>query len=167
METRPMKPGELGRYVCVAHGGCLHSPKITITADGVWVRSPDPDPLNPGSHLYSSAHRDCFEAWQARDRLESLRAALRSEDISYGELAELQSLAPYIEAGDAELLEAAGVPESPVCRYCGKALYEFEGALFASYPDPGCPAAICKQAPAGPDPRHPRYPSHAIANQEN
>ena len=94
LEYRPMKPEELGKYVCVAHGGCLHSPAITITADGVWVRSPDPDPLNPGSHLYSSAHRDCFEAWQARERLEELRAALRAESISYGELAELQALAP-------------------------------------------------------------------------
>lgn len=61
-----MKPGELGRYVCVAHGGCLHR-SSRIESDGVWVRSPDPDPLNPGSHVYSSAHRDCFEAWQARE----------------------------------------------------------------------------------------------------
>lgn len=45
-------------------------------------------------------------------RLEYLRGELRGERISYGELAELQSLAPYIEAGDVELLEAAGVPES-------------------------------------------------------
>jgi hypothetical protein len=37
-----------------------------IDADGVWVRSPDPDPLNPGSHLYSSAHRGCYAAWAAR-----------------------------------------------------------------------------------------------------
>lgn len=44
-------------------------------------------------------------------RLEQLRAALRSESISYGELAELQSLADHIEPGDVELLEAAGVPE--------------------------------------------------------
>lgn len=44
-------------------------------------------------------------------RLEELRAILRSESISYGELAELQDLAPYIVDGDVELLEAAGVPE--------------------------------------------------------
>jgi hypothetical protein len=31
--------------------------------------------------------------------------------MSYGELAELQSLAQHIEPGDVELLEAAGVPE--------------------------------------------------------
>lgn len=44
-------------------------------------------------------------------RLEELRASLRSESMSYGELAELQSLAPYIDPSDVELLEAAGVPE--------------------------------------------------------
>ena len=45
-------------------------------------------------------------------RLEYLRGELRAERISYGELAELQSLAPYIDKGDVELLEAAGVPEN-------------------------------------------------------
>jgi hypothetical protein len=47
------------------------------------------------------------------ERLEHLRSRLRSESISYGELAELQGLAKYIEDGDVELLEAAGVPEYP------------------------------------------------------
>jgi hypothetical protein len=45
------------------------------------------------------------------ERLEELRAELRAERISYGELAELADLAPYIAPGDVELLEAAGVPE--------------------------------------------------------
>jgi hypothetical protein len=40
-------------------------------------------------------------------RLEELRAELRAERISYGELAELQGLAEHIEPGDVELLEAA------------------------------------------------------------
>lgn len=48
---------------------------------------------------------------QIKKRLEYLRRELRAECISYGELAELQSLAEYIEPGDLELLEAAGVPE--------------------------------------------------------
>lgn len=48
---------------------------------------------------------------QIKTRLEHLRAELRAERISYGELTELQSLAEYIEPGDVELLEAAGVPE--------------------------------------------------------
>jgi hypothetical protein len=46
-----------------------------------------------------------------KERLEYLRGEIRAERISYGELAELQSLAQYIERGDVELLEAAGVPE--------------------------------------------------------
>ena len=47
-----------------------------------------------------------------KERLEYLRQELRAERISYGELAELQSLAQHIEPGDTELLEAAGVPEN-------------------------------------------------------
>lgn len=45
------------------------------------------------------------------ERLEYLRSQIRAEQISYGELAELQSLADQIEPGDVELLEWAGVPE--------------------------------------------------------
>ncbi len=47
------------------------------------------------------------------DRLEYLRTELRAGTMSYGELAELQSLKAHIEPGDVELLEAAGVPEFP------------------------------------------------------
>lgn len=57
--TQPMREDELGRYVCVARGGCQHSPHLTINADGVWVRYPDS--LTPGSYVYSSAHRTCYE----------------------------------------------------------------------------------------------------------
>lgn len=46
-------------------------------------------------------------------RLEYLRKELRAERISYGELSELQSLSRYIDPGDVELLEAAGVKEFP------------------------------------------------------
>ena len=48
------------------------------------------------------------------NRLEYLRGELRAERISWGELYELQSLATFIAADDAELLEAAGVPERTV-----------------------------------------------------
>ena len=51
-----------------------------------------------------------------KQRLEHLRGELRAERISYGELAELQDLAPHIEDGDVELLEAAGVPEEEARR---------------------------------------------------
>lgn len=45
------------------------------------------------------------------ERLEQLRTELRNGSISYGELAEMQALTPYIQDGDVELLEAVGVPE--------------------------------------------------------
>jgi len=44
-------------------------------------------------------------------RLEYLRGEIEAERISYGEIAELQSLAGHIEPGDVLLLEWAGVPE--------------------------------------------------------
>ena len=48
-----------------------------------------------------------------KQRLEYLRQELRKERISYGELAELESLVDFIDENDVELLEAAGVPEFP------------------------------------------------------
>lgn len=46
-------------------------------------------------------------------RLEYLRGELRGECISWSGLHELQNLAPFIDPGDVELLEPAGVPEHP------------------------------------------------------
>lgn len=54
-----------------------------------------------------------IEVVTVKQRLEYLREELRDGTMSYGELAELQDLAEYIEPGDVELLEAAGVPEFP------------------------------------------------------
>lgn len=54
---------------------------------------------------------DEHEPGDVPGRLEYLRGELRAERISWGDLAELQSLAPFIPEGDVELLEAAGVPE--------------------------------------------------------
>lgn len=47
-------------------------------------------------------------------RLEYLRGEINAERISMSELAELADLIPYIEPGDVQLLEWAGVPEFPV-----------------------------------------------------
>lgn len=49
-----------------------------------------------------------------KKRLEYLRGEINAERISYGEIAELQSLAAHIEPGDVQLLEWAGVPEKRV-----------------------------------------------------
>jgi len=46
------------------------------------------------------------------NRLEELRAEIRAERISYGEIFELQTLARYIDPSDGELLQWAGVPEN-------------------------------------------------------
>ena len=46
-----------------------------------------------------------------KERLEELRTEIRAERISYGELVELASLADFIDEGDVELLQWAGVPE--------------------------------------------------------
>lgn len=62
-------------------------------------------------------------------RLEYLRGQIHAESIAIGEIAELQGLADYIQPGDTELLEWAGVPESAVrtphgweiqCTECGQ-----------------------------------------------
>ena len=48
---------------------------------------------------------------EIKARLEYFRGEIEAERISYGEIAELASLAEYIEADDVVLLEWAGVPE--------------------------------------------------------
>jgi hypothetical protein len=48
---------------------------------------------------------------EAKIRLEYFRQQLRAEGISYAETIELQNLEQYIDKGDVELREAAGLPE--------------------------------------------------------
>lgn len=48
-----------------------------------------------------------------QEELASIRESIINENISYGELARLQYLVPYIPKDDVVLLEAAGVPEFP------------------------------------------------------
>lgn len=43
--------------------------------------------------------------------LERVRKRIQDENVAYGDLYELQSLQAFIDPGDPELLEAAGVPE--------------------------------------------------------
>jgi len=47
-----------------------------------------------------------------KERLEYLRQEIKAERISYGEISELQSLVDYIDDGDVELLQWAGVEEN-------------------------------------------------------
>lgn len=58
-------------------------------------------------------HNAEMKRWRARwDRLAYLRGEIETERISYGELAELQSLAAYIPVDDVILREAAGLCEA-------------------------------------------------------
>jgi hypothetical protein len=45
------------------------------------------------------------------ERLESIRRSIEDENVSYGEIAELQSLAEHIDPSDVVLREWAGIPE--------------------------------------------------------
>jgi len=49
---------------------------------------------------------------EIKKRLEYLRGEIIKECISYGELAELQSLKQYIDTNDILLREWAGIPEN-------------------------------------------------------
>ena len=46
-----------------------------------------------------------------KKRLDYLREQIKNENMSYGEIAELQGLSKYIDKNDVELLEWAGVKE--------------------------------------------------------
>jgi hypothetical protein len=90
------------------------------------------------------------------ERLEYLRGELRGERISWGELAELQSLADHIDADDLELREAAGLPEFPperphvwqtgrmtgavTCSRCGLLPLDADDTYSECDPGERCPA---------------------------
>ncbi len=48
---------------------------------------------------------------EAKARLEYLRGEIEAERISYGEIEELRALTTYIDKGDVQLLQWAGVEE--------------------------------------------------------
>jgi hypothetical protein len=64
-----------------------------------------------GSNLAFSTMDDEYEEGIAK-RLEYLRGEINAGRISWGEIAELQGLAEFIDPSDVQLLEWAGVPES-------------------------------------------------------
>lgn len=66
-----------------------------------------------GTRMYSQTFVDEYRRTFYGLRLDYLRQELRAERISTGELIELQGLVEWINPGDVELLEAAGVPEFP------------------------------------------------------
>lgn len=67
---------------------------------------------NPFEGIDFAKNAENAETWlAAKVRLNEIRESINAENVSWGELAELASLAEYIEPGDVQLLEWAGVPE--------------------------------------------------------
>lgn len=104
---------ELGRMLPLAVTEFAASAGLSVS------RNDDPDPhfsWSPcdgcGSDLGGDRYKHTRYVSPAKARLGELRTALRSESISYGELAELAGISHEIDPSDVELLEAAGVPES-------------------------------------------------------
>lgn len=64
------------------------------------------------SHIHFSGNTEQDKKDYAKLRLEYLRTMIVKECISYGEIAELQSLSKYIDPSDTLLLQWAGVPEN-------------------------------------------------------
>lgn len=93
---------ESGLYRWWLYDANSADPDIAITLDDAKTL---PDALYA---VYE--YLDGYQRTRIMERLEYLRGQLRAEQISYGELCELQCLADYIDPGDVELLEAAGVP---------------------------------------------------------
>lgn len=102
------KPADLAAWARGELGsGCFHNDRtaqwgqVMLPVDALKVHEADD---------VASAYVLAHQAMAARDRLEYLRSQIRAEQISYGEIAELQGLVEYIDKGDVELLEWAGVP---------------------------------------------------------
>jgi hypothetical protein len=74
-ESAAMQPWELGKYVCVAPGGCRQHSR-DVNADGVWVKT---------GQQWSSAHRACFEAAVSEEATECLCGdAQKAHDVGIG-----------------------------------------------------------------------------------
>ena len=67
---------------------------------------------NPFEGIDFAKNAENAETWlAAKVRLNEIRESINAENVFWSELAELASLAEYIEPGDVQLLEWAGVPE--------------------------------------------------------
>jgi hypothetical protein len=101
-------PGGAAWATVAPEGGPDHKPWMWVIYDR-WIDVDEHDSeLAAGETDHEDEAKAAVAAWVS---LENIRASLRAENISYGELIELASLVPYIAPGDTELLEPAGVPE--------------------------------------------------------
>lgn len=114
MAASKIEHGEIARQSLTSTFGVLQSANCPVRLAGVNAASRAADAVAEvqvmGSSFKSLAER--LASAEHRRRLEYLRGEIEAERISYSEIAELQSLAQYIEPGDVLLLEWAGVPES-------------------------------------------------------
>ncbi len=102
--ARATQFGPLGWYFCHSHKKlCVWRPACAS------LNGPDID--TPGGIICRPGLRIHAELGTITDRLDYLRGEIEGERISQGEIAELQSLADYIDSGDVVLLEWAGKPE--------------------------------------------------------
>lgn len=107
--------GEQSGGVGVSGKPLMNARWYGVTADGMSGYTVDFEAetlaeLRSDIRQYHLKARDGYGWRLARRYLRGIRAELRAENLSYGSIACLQSLVPYIDAGDFELLEAAGVP---------------------------------------------------------
>ena len=68
------------------------------------------DKVSPNQLAFYKRVRNKLTKIEAR--LEQLRVEIEGERISMGEIIELESLAKFIDKGDVQLLQWAGVPEN-------------------------------------------------------
>jgi hypothetical protein len=68
--------------------------------------------LNADGKMPEFIQRATVQPTDVQQRLKYLRSQIEAETISYSEIAELQSLVEFIEPGDVQLLEWAGVEEN-------------------------------------------------------
>jgi len=66
---------------------------------------------HPLGYISEKQYNDYVSYKEAKARLEYLRGEIEAERMSYGEIEELRSLTPYIDKGDVQLLQWAGVEE--------------------------------------------------------
>ena len=86
----------IGLGLGIGLGMIVHAVRDGSGAVQAWLNTPQP-PVRIATSV--------------ADRLEEIRQSIRDESLSWGELADLQGLAAYIDPSDLELLEWAGASE--------------------------------------------------------
>lgn len=100
---------------------------------------------------------------EIKQRLDYLRKAIGKANISYGEIAELVSLAEHIDESDNELRQWAGIPEDmEKCPTCGK--FVKNEKICQTHDDNDDPnnKVYCEYCPSDKIPPHETEPTEEI-----